>query len=280
MRMNATPVLTCRPFPKRQPGGAGRAGFTLIELLVVIAIIAILAALLLPALARAKQKALRVQCLNNEKQVAIALHMYAGDFKDKLPDNLNAGNWCWDMPWDVGTLLEASGTKWQIWYCPGTASRFSYQDNARLWSYSPISHSGRGYRVLGYAQTFKNTPTLYETNANEWITPHSIHYISLELPAPPPTVRVLLADATITAPGQTSPGLKATYNWSNIQGGYPKPHLSAHLDGKLPIGANVTMLDGHVEWRRFAVLWPHTVGSAGGASSGGGTSAGTPVFWW
>jgi prepilin-type N-terminal cleavage/methylation domain-containing protein len=59
--------------------------FTLIELLVVIAIIAILAALLLPALAAAKRKAQRINCVSNIKQVGIAFRLWEGDNGDRYP---------------------------------------------------------------------------------------------------------------------------------------------------------------------------------------------------
>ena len=93
-----------------------RQGFTLIELLVVIAIIAILAALLLPALAKAKERAKRIMCVSNLKQWAIGFQLYAGDFNDSMPQGWYDPNGMWMVafqPFIPGA--QVGGT---ICYCP------------------------------------------------------------------------------------------------------------------------------------------------------------------
>jgi prepilin-type N-terminal cleavage/methylation domain-containing protein/prepilin-type processing-associated H-X9-DG protein len=102
-------MLRCPLVPARvrRAGQSRQSAFTLIELLVVIAIIAILAALLLPALAQAKEKANRITCLNNEKQMGYGSQMYAEDDSHNwLTGPMNHNSY---PPTDlVGNVLQAS----------------------------------------------------------------------------------------------------------------------------------------------------------------------------
>jgi prepilin-type N-terminal cleavage/methylation domain-containing protein/prepilin-type processing-associated H-X9-DG protein len=252
----------------RRADGGRNQGFTLIELLVVIAIIAILASLLLPALARAKDKATGISCINNLKQLTLAAHIYAGDNGDGIIPNVPDSDSAW-VGGDVSFLPGATNVA-DI----DAALLFPYSKAEAIYRCPADKYSiagGSGLRVRSYSLNgmMGNNGAVTDVHPN---IPSNLKFSDIRTPEPSsasfffdeqsdPNTSLCSIDDGYYAIESNSP--KLTGNWRNLP-------ASRHGDA-----GQISYADGHAQRMKWLEQSTHTLR---GNSRSGGYAAHTKAF--